>query len=46
MGLVAFGLYMSTMPRAFFWITKDFEQHARDIGLADMPQVGVAPQGH
>jgi hypothetical protein len=33
----------TTMPGAFFWKNKGFEQHARDIGLADMPQVGVAP---
>ncbi len=35
----------TTMPGAFFWKNKAFEQHARDIGLADMPQVGVA-NGH
>lgn len=32
----------TTMPGAFFWKNKGFEQHARDIGLAAMPQVGVA----
>lgn len=31
----------TTMPGAFFWKNKDFEQHARDIGLAHLPQVGV-----
>ena len=31
----------TTMPGAFFWKNKGFEQHARDIGLAEMPQVGV-----
>ena len=36
----------TTMPGAFFWKNKAFEQHARDIGLASMPQVGVAPHGH
>ena len=36
----------TTMPGAFFWKNKGFEQHARDIGLAAMPQVGVAPGGH
>jgi DMSO reductase iron-sulfur subunit len=36
----------TTMPGAFFWKNKDFEQHARDIGLADMPQVGVIPNAH
>ena len=36
----------TTMPGAFFWRNKGFEQHARDIGLADMPQVGVVPSMH
>lgn len=36
----------TTMPGAFFWKNKGFEEHARDIGLADMPQVGVAANGH
>lgn len=36
----------TTMPGAFFWKNKGFEQHARDIGLADMPQVGVVPDAH
>jgi DMSO reductase iron-sulfur subunit len=36
----------TTMPGAFFWRNKGFEQHARDIGLADMPQVGTAPLRH
>jgi DMSO reductase iron-sulfur subunit len=36
----------TTMPGAFFWKNKAFEEHARDIGLADMPQVGVAPLSH
>ena len=36
----------TTMPGAFFWKNKAFEQHARDIGLADLPQVGVAPLKH
>jgi DMSO reductase iron-sulfur subunit len=36
----------TTMPGAFFWKNKGFEEHARDIGLADMPQVGVAPHRH
>ena len=35
-----------TMPGAFFWKNKGFEEHARDIGLAEMPQVGVAPLAH
>lgn len=36
----------TTMPGAFFWKNKGFEQHARDVGLADMPQVGVIPDLH
>ena len=36
----------TTMPGAFFWRNKGFEQHARDIGLANMPQVGVVPDTH
>ena len=36
----------TTMPGAFFWKNKGFEEHARDIGLADMPQVGVVPDTH
>lgn len=36
----------TTMPGAFFWKNKGFEEHARDIGLADKPQVGVVPACH
>ena len=36
----------TTMPGAFFWRNKGFEEHARDIGLAANPAVGVAPNGH
>lgn len=36
----------TTMPGAFFWKNKGFEEHARDIGLANLPQVGVAPLRH
>jgi DMSO reductase iron-sulfur subunit len=36
----------TTMPGAFFWKNKGFEEHARDIGLAEMPQVGVVPDVH
>jgi len=36
----------TTMPGAFFWKNKGFEEHARDIGLANMPQVGVVPHVH
>ena len=33
----------TTMPGAFFWRNKGFEEHARETGLAKMPQVGVLP---
>ncbi len=36
----------TTMPGAFFWRNKGFEEHARETGLADMPQTGVLPDGH
>lgn len=36
----------TTMPGAFFWKNKGFEEHARAIGLAHMPQVGVVPLRH
>ena len=36
----------TTNPGAFFWGNKVFESHARHTGLAAMPQVGVAPEGH
>ena len=36
----------TTMPGAFFWKNKGFEEHAREIGLADNPAVGIAPNGH
>jgi len=36
----------TTMPGAFFWKNKGFEQHARDTGLADNPATGVAPLAH
>lgn len=36
----------TTMPGAFFWNNKYFEQHARTTGLARMPQVGVVPETH
>jgi len=36
----------TTMPGAFFWHNKGFEEHAREVGLADMPQVGVVPDSH
>jgi len=36
----------TTMPGAFFWRNKGFQEHARDTGLAEMPQVGVIPDSH
>lgn len=36
----------TTMPGAFFWRNKGFEEHARKTGLANMPQVGVLPETH
>ncbi len=36
----------TTMPGAFFWRNKKFQEHARETGLADMPQVGVLPELH
>lgn len=36
----------TTMPGAFFWKNKGFQEHARETGLADMPQTGVVPDAH
>ena len=36
----------TTMPGAFFWKNKGFVDHAREVGLADMPQMGVAYEKH
>lgn len=36
----------TTMPGAFFWKNKGFEEHARDIGLADNPSSGVVHLRH
>ncbi|PCI80769.1 MAG: aspartate carbamoyltransferase [SAR86 cluster bacterium] len=36
----------TTMPGAFFWKNKGFEEHARETGLAKMPQVGVVELSH
>ena len=36
----------TTMPGAFFWRNKGFVEHARETGLARMPQLGVVPDGH
>lgn len=36
----------TTMPGAFFWKNEGFVEHARETGLADMPQLGVAYERH
>ncbi len=36
----------TTMPGAFFWKNPGFQGHARDAGLAAMPQVGVQAATH
>jgi DMSO reductase anchor subunit len=36
----------TTMPGAFFWKNQGFVEHARETGLADMPQLGVAYEKH
>ncbi len=36
----------TTMPGAFFWRNKGFVEHAQEVGLADMPQLGVVPSRH
>ena len=36
----------TTMPGAFFWRNPGFQEHAREAGLADMPQVGVQVVHH
>lgn len=36
----------TTMPGAFFWRNRGFQEHARETGLARMPQVGVIAESH
>ncbi len=36
----------TTLPGAFFWRNRAFEEHARETGLAALPQTGVATHGH
>ena len=36
----------TTMPGAFFWRNRGFVEHAREAGLADMPQLGVVYEQH
>jgi len=36
----------TTLPGAFFWRNRGFQQHARETGLARLPQAGVVPDMH
>lgn len=36
----------TTMPGAFFWKNMGFVEHAREIGLAERPQLGVVYEQH
>ncbi len=36
----------TTMPGAFFWKNKGFEEHARETGLADAVQAGIVSNAH
>jgi len=36
----------TTMPGAFFWKNPGFIEHAKEVGLADMPQTGVLADSH
>jgi DMSO reductase anchor subunit len=36
----------TTMPGAFFWRNRGFQEHARETGLARLPQVGVVLDAH
>ena len=36
----------TTVPKAFFWGNKGFENDARKSGLSVLPQVGIANEGH
>jgi DMSO reductase anchor subunit len=36
----------TTMPGAFFWRNKAFQEHAQKVGLAARPQTGVALDAH
>jgi DMSO reductase iron-sulfur subunit len=49
--LVGRGLFYAlvvptTMPGAFFWKNQGFQEHAREIGLAEMEQAGVLADCH
>ena len=36
----------TTMPGAFFWRNRGFQEHARETGLARLLQAGVALDAH
>ncbi|MCU7835609.1 MAG: dimethyl sulfoxide reductase anchor subunit [gamma proteobacterium symbiont of Taylorina sp.] len=36
----------TTMPGGFFWRNQGFVEHARETGLAEMPQMGVVYEKH
>ena len=36
----------TTLPGAFFWQNRGFQEHARETGLARLPQTGVALDAH
>jgi hypothetical protein len=36
----------TTLPGAFFWRNRGFAEHAREVGLAAMPQLGVTHERH
>ncbi len=36
----------TTMPGGFFWRNQGFVEHARETGLADMPQMGIVYEKH
>ena len=36
----------TTLPGAFFWRNRGFQEHARETGLARLPQVGVVLDAH
>jgi len=36
----------TTMPGAFFWKNKGFEEHARESGLASRTEAGVLVDAH
>ena len=39
-------LFLPPCPVRFFWKNDSFVEHAREVGLADMPQMGVVYETH